>query len=146
MFHKKQKKVDLVFWVFGVIALGIVISMAVLLVSLFSKAERNTPHLESNPIEEVSHTSFTPEELIEQYNEAVDALFSDAVLDSDTPMDDLLNSIEGRLLDMRVPREMQQQHLQAVLSVAQLRAQLAQSDEENLRASVRSIFDSLLVD
>lgn len=142
MFHKKKKRVDLVFLVFGMIALGIVISMAILLISLFSKGD----HIQNDPVQEVSRPSFTPEELLTQYDDMVDTLFVDAVQDSDMPMDDLLNSIEERLLDMRVPREKQQQHLQAVLAVAQLRAQLAQSDEDNLRASVRSIFDSLLVD
>jgi hypothetical protein len=141
MFHKKQKKIDVVFWVFGVIALGIILSMAFLLVSLFSKVD-----IKDDLIEKVVLPSFTPEELIAQYDESVDTLFVDAVQDSDTPMDDLLNSIEERLIDMRVPREMQVEHLQAVLSIAQLRARLAQSDEENIRLSVRSIFDSLLQD
>ena len=133
-FHKQKQKIDLVFWVFGIISLGIIISVGVLLFMLFSKGSSSVERgdvdspttSESVPVV----PSLTPEELMENYNKTMQELVGDIEMKDGETLDQLLSRTEDELLSVRVPQEMQDAHLNAVLSIVRLRAKVSQSPDE----------------
>ncbi len=149
MFYKKKKKIDLVFWVFGLIALGIIIATGVLLMKLFSVVDDNMNSTDITHIQDVEikgdiSPTFTPKELMENYKKAVKTLQSESIEQENGSFDELVRHIEDELLGMRVPREMQDEHLQVVLDVVKLRAELSQKNDMITKGILDSLLERLL--
>ena len=134
MFTHKRKKPDLVFWIFGLIALGIIIAFSILMFMLLSKVGPS-PNSISNTdvvdeIEVHALPSLTTEELKGEYNEAVEEIVSELGVDENGSIDDILSRVEDKLLSVRVPKEMKGDHLNVVLSIVRLRAEVSESPDE----------------
>ncbi|MBT3539434.1 hypothetical protein HOF40_01585 [Candidatus Parcubacteria bacterium] len=134
MFTHKRKKPDLVFWIFGFIALGIIISFSVLVFMLFTKVGTSSnSKSQTDVVDEVEAPalpSLTTEELKGEYNEAVEEIVSELGADENGSIDDILLRVENKLLSVRVPKEMKEDHLNVVLSIVRLRAEVSKSPDE----------------
>ncbi|HAT03363.1 MAG TPA: hypothetical protein DCS29_01110 [Candidatus Magasanikbacteria bacterium] len=149
--HKKQSSF-LLFFVFGAVALGIIISVGILVTMLFSHDRQRdvAPDSQAPSVdigqdiqaEDNQNTQATSEELVTQYRESISRIVSDTTQSSQS-IDNILASVEDTLLAVRVPKDMQEKHLNVVLSVTRLRAQTQQSPAE-MRDSVVSLIQSLI--
>ncbi|PLX28864.1 hypothetical protein C0581_00690 [Candidatus Parcubacteria bacterium] len=140
MFTHNRKRPDIVFWVFGIIALGIIIAFAALMFMLISKVNAGTPDVATptmvDEIEEPVLPSLTSEELEANYDTAIDDIVSQAEIEGSDPIETVLSQVENALLSVRVPKEMQENHLNAVLSIVRMRATMSESPEDTRSALV----------
>ena len=120
---------------FGVIALGIIVAAAVLVIRISSNG------LVSDGLKEVLPT-YTQGELLENYQERV-ANFRQMVLNPDLRAEQVLEELEAELLEMRVPAHMRDKHLQAVLAVGQMQGKLETMNDTQARDVLRSLLEKL---
>ncbi|MFA6427656.1 MAG: hypothetical protein WCW16_04430 [Candidatus Magasanikbacteria bacterium] len=149
MFFRKNNQSSLIFFVFGFIALGIIVAVAILLFSLFSKSkvavDQNSSQTELPGIENTNvqtAPSLTPEQLQTQYVSSVEKLSGE--LSSHVQKDEMLSFVEDSLLQIRMPMEYRDRHLQAVLKIAQLRLEVSQKSDEEINTSVAEILSGLI--
>ena len=135
MFDHKQKNSKLIFLVFGLISLGIIVSVGVLLFFLLSGNSSDNNQQEdviSKDQQIIENTEViaqpalnSSEEVQQSYAVSVAELLDNIANREKVDLDDLLSSVEDTLLSLRVPSSLQEAHLNTVLSVVTLRANLA---------------------
>lgn len=152
MFHTKKKwQQYLLLGLFGAISLGIIVATAILLFSLFQKNSSPTSDQKNirgqNSVENSSLgvDTVSPEtlaKLAEDYGASLVTLQKD--------LHDKRNSLSaasfketavGALMDMRVPKEMRDAHLRAVLGIQELNG-----DDEKIKDLLLSIIDTLVTE
>lgn len=136
MFSHKLKTTNIMFLVFGLVTIGVLVLVGVVLFDLSTKdKEKQTEDIASvdSVFEELQ---LEKGDMIQQYYESIGSLYDEISVSSQS-LDTLLSQVEDKLLSLRVPKEMQEIHLDAVLSIARLRVESVNSPDgamEKLKA------------
>lgn len=116
MLFRKKTKIEWPLIIFGLIALGIIIATAVLVMLLLSKADRFVAFATKTQPAVVSNVD-SPVELVESYNRAVTELL--VFIKSGNSLEVVTEKTEDFLFSTRVPRQMLDKHLQAAVQSRQ---------------------------
>lgn len=138
--HKKIGSIDGTVIALGTIAFVIIVSFLLVIVYISRANNKTTERNEQeNIISDVAPT-LSKEELQQQYTESLESLLR-TIRQRDTQV--TLDTVHNELLSVRVPEEMKETHLQAVL---QLRSLMKQHTEmsDDVWVSLESIIIPLI--
>ena len=145
---KKQSKISWPLIMFGILALLIIIFGAILIIKLLDQGIRPMHNKIGNNFVGDQSTGksepvyYTPQELKENYNKAILAL-QQKLTDPKLDLNNFLNEVSEELLQVRVPENMRDRHLQVVLAVGKLQGQLSSLQSEDIKEKLVNLFSGL---
>jgi hypothetical protein len=146
---RNHKKIDLVFVVFGAIALFVIISVSVILYLLFNKysIRDNAENYSSNDFvinQDVDiKLQISPEELKNNYKKSVNVEI-EFVQDSKLDIISLSKELEKHLLEIRVPSEEREKFLDATLQILRMQRTDVAVDTSASKEKILQILNKLL--
>lgn len=140
--QKKKQTIEWPIIIFGLIALGIIISVGILVFRLSAKIGQPGKTLSLNNLPSVE-ILVTPVVVKENYNQAISDL-QNFVSSTAKNNEELFNQVENILLSVRVPAEKRDIHLQTFLQIEKMRNELVKINTTELKKNLLELLDKLV--
>jgi len=141
MFWKKKTKFDWGLVLFGLIAIVIILTTALLVLELVSKFDQLNKEQKNIANSQIIKNLY--EDLIkvdENYNKDISKLIS--VIDTETSLDNLFSVVEEAFFKVRVSENKKDLHLQALLQIVDLKK--SNQDLSEVKIKIKEVLNSLI--